>query len=123
MIRIAGIVSLISVLLIQSLSTSLILFHFKINQVEIATELCENKTKPEMHCEGKCYLEKQIKADEESHADDQQLRVEFLSLIFTFKDLVSEIVPATPLKVKQEFPYIVSNISNGIKPIFHPPRF
>lgn len=123
MIRIAGIVSLISVLLIQSLSTSLILFHFKINQVEIATELCENKTKPEMHCEGKCYLEKQIKADEKSHTDDRQLRVEFLSLIFTFKDLVSEIVPAVLLKDKQEFPYIVSYFSKDLKPIFHPPRF
>lgn len=32
-----------------------------INYNYIKTELCENKDKPEMHCNGKCYLKKQLK--------------------------------------------------------------
>ncbi|MES2587450.1 MAG: hypothetical protein V4622_00635 [Bacteroidota bacterium] len=34
---------------------------FYVNQSEIAQEKCENKAKPMMHCDGKCYLSKQLK--------------------------------------------------------------
>jgi hypothetical protein len=33
---------------------------FKINQAEIIAEKCENKSKPMLHCNGKCYLSKQL---------------------------------------------------------------
>ena len=35
----------------------------------IATELCENKDKPYLECNGKCYLEKQLKAVNHSNHD------------------------------------------------------
>ena len=38
---------------------------YKINYQYIATQLCENKAKPQMACNGKCYLSKQIKLQEE----------------------------------------------------------
>jgi hypothetical protein len=38
-----------------------IVFHFNINQNDITQQFCENKTKPELHCEGKCYLKKRLK--------------------------------------------------------------
>ncbi|MGV3630213.1 MAG: hypothetical protein ACO1O6_03365 [Bacteroidota bacterium] len=34
---------------------------FYVNQQEIAREKCENKARPMMHCDGKCYLSKQLK--------------------------------------------------------------
>lgn len=40
--------------------------NFYINQREITRLECENKNRPEMHCNGKCYLAKQLKkADEQ----------------------------------------------------------
>ena len=33
---------------------------FSLNQEEIAQTHCENKAKPKMHCEGNCYLKKEI---------------------------------------------------------------
>lgn len=33
---------------------------YEINKEYIANNLCENRNKPEMHCNGKCHLRKQI---------------------------------------------------------------
>ncbi len=38
---------------------------FKLNQSYIAANLCENRNKPQMHCNGRCYLMKKIKQAEE----------------------------------------------------------
>jgi hypothetical protein len=38
---------------------------FKLNQSYIAANLCENRNKPQMHCNGKCYLMKKIRQAEE----------------------------------------------------------
>ena len=39
---------------------------FKLNQTYIAEVLCINKDKPEMGCNGKCHLNKQLKKKAES---------------------------------------------------------
>jgi hypothetical protein len=49
--------------------------NFYLNQKEIAENECENKNRPEMHCNGKCYLAKKLKkadADLESQKDKQE---------------------------------------------------
>jgi len=38
---------------------------FKLNQNYIATRLCENRDKPQLHCNGRCYLMKKIRQAEE----------------------------------------------------------
>lgn len=58
------ILAIIAVLL-QSAGQLVILINFKINQAYIASVLCENKDKPEMKCNGKCHLNKQLKANEQ----------------------------------------------------------
>ncbi|WP_051760319.1 hypothetical protein [Pedobacter antarcticus] len=45
---------------------------FKLNQKYIASTLCENRDKPEMHCNGKCYLTKKIKQAEEREKKEEQ---------------------------------------------------
>lgn len=42
-----------------------ILISWKINQTYISENLCINKDKPEMNCNGKCHLQKQLKSVEE----------------------------------------------------------
>lgn len=50
---------------------------FYINQQEIAAEKCENKAKPMMHCDGKCYLAKQLKKLEEKEKNHHSKRNPF----------------------------------------------
>jgi hypothetical protein len=46
---------------------------FKLNESYIAAKLCENRTKPLMHCNGKCYLMKKLKqAEEKRSATDRE---------------------------------------------------
>jgi hypothetical protein len=56
---------LISILLMLSLSCQSlvklgILTWYEINKEYVASNLCENRNKPQLHCNGKCYLKKQL---------------------------------------------------------------
>ncbi len=54
----------------QSLGRTIILVNFKLNQAYIAQVLCENKTAPEMNCNGQCQLSKQM---EKAETEEKQL--------------------------------------------------
>lgn len=67
------------------------------NKQEIASELCENAAAPELHCEGKCYLQKQIEPQ-----DQQQNAAE--------KDHAK--LPS-PDKLSEHLPVISNNTTKG----------
>ena len=49
--------------------------YYQINKNEIAAKFCVNKNKPMMHCDGQCYLGKQLKkAEENEKRQSQSLR-------------------------------------------------
>jgi hypothetical protein len=46
---------------------------FELNKDYIAANLCENRDKPQLHCNGKCYFMKKIKqAEQKENADNRQ---------------------------------------------------
>lgn len=45
---------------------------FELNQNYIASTLCENRNKPELHCNGKCYLMKKLKQAEDKEKKQAQ---------------------------------------------------
>lgn len=57
-----------SVTLVQSLQGFVTLVNWKLNQSEIIEKYCENKSEPMLNCNGKCYLAKQLKKQEEIQA-------------------------------------------------------
>ncbi len=40
--------------------------YYQVNKKAITEKLCVNKNKPQMHCNGQCYLSKQLKKAEEN---------------------------------------------------------
>lgn len=50
-------------LLLQNFSKCLIMWEFRVNRDYIAQVLCINKDKPQLHCNGKCHLKKQLEKD------------------------------------------------------------
>lgn len=42
----------------------LVVLHFMANRAYIVAHYCENRDKPQMHCKGKCYLNKQLQKAE-----------------------------------------------------------
>ena len=49
--------------------------YFKLNREYIAKVLCENRKRPELHCDGKCYLAKKLKQQQEIDTALQQTNV------------------------------------------------
>lgn len=82
--RTAGILSILFV--IALLWKDIAAFSWNIwfynNQVELAAKYCVNKKKPMLHCDGKCYLAKQLKKLEQEEKKNQP-------------------VPKMPLKLKE----------------------
>lgn len=59
-------ISLLVIVLMQTFSSFLIEADFFMNQAYIAKNLCVNRDKPMMHCNGKCFLAKKLKEDGKS---------------------------------------------------------
>ena len=51
--------------LLQSLQGFFTIVNWKINQAELTAKYCVNKAKPMLKCNGKCFLAKQLKKQEE----------------------------------------------------------
>jgi hypothetical protein len=99
----------------------LITVNFKINQDYFA-EICTNKDKPEMKCNGKCHLKKQIQEHEkeESSKDKQISEKEYQLFIQSISILKKE--PAIIGSDKQlAYSEPLHPIQHSID-IFHPPK-
>ncbi|WP_121201145.1 hypothetical protein [Mucilaginibacter gracilis] len=91
------------------------------NQKYIASALCENRDKPWLHCNGKCYLMKKIKqADDKERADERQTQKSLFQEVF-FAGTSTIKFHSTLLQVIAT-PYI--NSAQPAQPgvIFQPPR-
>ena len=95
--------------------------NYWVNHDFIASELCENKDKPELKCEGKCHLQKEIQQSNEEPQEGQettvQLMVEFLQSNdeFTFRSVSDN--------VQLFFPSRSDKLKNGhLTGVFHPPK-
>lgn len=98
---------------------------FQVNKDYIAKVLCENKSRPEMHCNGKCYLMKKLKQAEENEKK-QSVKDNFGQLDTSFFQQSSEhtLVQLILISVVQNnFPiYSYKYCNHYIKVIFRPPK-
>lgn len=102
-----------------------ILVDFKINQDFISKVLCINKEKPEMACNGKCYLMKQLK--EVENQEEKQVpktsneRLELVYFYsknsFNFKYIINSYKSKSNSFYENDF-----YTSSFIPSIFHPPK-
>jgi hypothetical protein len=107
-------------LLLQNFSKSLIVMQFKVNQSYIASELCENKNKPQMHCNGRCHLKKELDRDAQQDKNNSnnkdKYEVMFVDAIQSFD--------AAPLPDQITFIsfYIAPSLNTPVASVFHPPQ-
>ena len=59
---------LTALLLLQSFGRELLVLHFAVNQAALAAKYCVNKARPRLHCDGKCYLARQLRRAENGPA-------------------------------------------------------
>ena len=95
---------LLTLLIASTFSTAFVQVAFNANKTQIIKELCQNRFQPEMQCNGKCYLKKQLKEQEENRGDkDSKLvneTINWLSLeINAYEHYVSEGIALTSVNV------------------------
>lgn len=98
---------------------------YKANKDYIAKALCENRTKPELQCKGKCYLKKQLEKTEDGENDKQSSQSETIQFVsyalpvpgwdeITYHPEISDVL---------HFPNFISFIGvNTCEDIFRPPQ-
>ncbi|WP_235324472.1 hypothetical protein [Pedobacter lusitanus] len=98
---------------------------FEFNKEYIASNLCINRNRPELHCNGKCYLMKKIKQAEENEKKEaarnnlSQLEVSFCQEPFTFSFLDPSALSISDPSFSV-YAYLYTN--PYIRNIFRPPR-
>jgi hypothetical protein len=74
---------------------------YHVNQKYIAEKLCENRSKPWLHCNGRCYLMKKIKqAEEKERSAERQIQKSLFqeayittTFAFTFHAQLLRLIP------------------------------
>lgn len=68
---------LIAVFLLQVLTKFSIVVNYALNKEYITKTFCENKEKPQMHCNGKCHLKKQLEKQDKKEKPVQSSKEKF----------------------------------------------
>ncbi len=113
--------TLLLALISSTLSKLFVYAEFKSNQAFIAANLCENRGRPELNCQGKCYLMKKLKAaeDKEKKAEKQAEKKSGVDLFFLSKQLAAVLPaeePAKQLPFDEKF-----SLPEFNREIIHPP--
>ncbi len=113
------------VLTIRMLAIPLLYVDYQLRKDYIVNNLCENRLRPQMHCDGKCYLAKKIAATE--HRDVTEKGIAFARLLFELP-----YYEAIQAKIHFDFipelhqaivpPYLVGYFSEYTSSHFQPPQ-
>ncbi|MDB5015291.1 MAG: hypothetical protein JWQ84_123 [Mucilaginibacter sp.] len=94
---------------------------FELNKNYIATKLCENRDKPWLHCNGKCYFIKKIRQAEEKEKNDERQSQKNLFQEALFVKKANTRFYSRVLQVMQ-VPNHRITLPNVDLPIFQPPK-
>lgn len=94
---------------------------FELNRNYIASALCENRDKPEMHCNGKCYLLKKLKQAEEKEKNQnrESQKNHFQEAMFAQKTTFHFSSSLIKIFYPAELSFALPRYSSSV---FHPPQ-
>jgi hypothetical protein len=113
---------LLLVLLTQTFSKWVVVVEYRLNKNFIAQNLCINKARPKLHCNGKCQMMKRLAAEEEQNTSSNntaKIRIQELVFIDEMNKPVLPSLAYVQLSYNEELPIL--KYSSPIASIFHPP--
>lgn len=78
----------ICLLFAKTLAVPFLFLDFELRKDFIIQNFCENKNRPELNCDGQCYLAKQLKENQEN--DEKQATDRFLSKLYQMEHIESK---------------------------------
>jgi len=94
---------------------------YSFNRAYISSVLCTNKDKPELHCEGKCFMDIKLKELEQKNKQEQDNLKRIVETVAPItEDLLAPVYETT---FSSAIPnYLQKNPINTAISIFHPPK-
>ena len=78
-----AVLSLATLMLIKMMGMPIVWLSYNFNKEYIAAELCENKSRPTLHCNGQCILMKKLaKANESNESKENKTEVKSIGVDF-----------------------------------------
>jgi hypothetical protein len=96
--------------------------YYNYNKQMISQQLCENRTSPSLHCNGKCYLSKQLKKTEEQEqksANSLKEKEELVNFPLAQSFSFAQIPTYSVTKLMVRFQIFIPQ--HDAKGLFHPP--
>lgn len=116
--------STLIMLIIISLSVfaqGVVVLHYYINKAYIAKNLCENRNRPMLHCDGKCVLAKKLAAQEKEQQDSGMYFTEKFEVVSVGDNLIELPLPFSLVLHITSGDYRSKPLSQGFISIFQPP--
>jgi hypothetical protein len=95
--------------------------YYTINKDMITQKLCVNKSKPQLHCNGKCYLSKQLKKAAENEKKQSQSLLEKDEIISTHPEEIDFTHISSYALVGLPVPYLMHPTSSFLLSLDRPP--
>lgn len=119
-------ISMSLLVLIGTFSDAFIYITFKINQDYIAQELCINLDKPEVMCQGKCFLDDQLAKVNTNQPTKNSTPPKFekkdIPLFFKKHSSQNEVLARLNKKNPPVLREITVDYEKHLKGVFHPPQ-
>lgn len=119
---------MISLFVSNTLIKAGLFINYQINKAEITRKYCENKAKPMLNCNGKCYLAKQLakeqaKEEQSNKIDFGKSKIETSEFTLNHQSFFEtyKVDLSTQSSTKKDFYYAVVWSDKHTDSIFHPP--
>ncbi len=113
---------LAALVLLQTFSRELLVVDFAMNQATITARFCVNKTRPALHCDGKCYFAKQLKKQEERESKSANPLKERLEMLpAAFDAWQPRAARPTPPVARRYGHLVPGTYAAPLGAVFHPP--
>jgi hypothetical protein len=120
-------ISLLITLAIKLFMAPLIFADYELRKDFITRNYCINKNRPEMNCDGKCYLAKQLEKAEQE--DQKQATSNFISKLLSFETVIKTndfvnffLKKSFKTKDDSHFKVLEFLLSKNVFSFFHPPQ-
>jgi hypothetical protein len=115
-------VTMLVAILFQAFCSFIIYANYEINKEKITQQFCENKNKPQIHCNGKCHLMKQLKKaekEENTPLNNLKEKIEFSPYVIMDDSVFTFLKYST--NIKHSFYYVFNFSLIHPNTIFRPP--
>ena len=113
---------LILLLMAQTFSKWFVEISFDLNRDYIAKNLCENRFRPVLKCNGNCVLMKKMKQEEKKEQDAPPVKLEIASIVLSSRSFFA--TAEAPVFISSTSYIIAGNSGKPVDradAIFHPP--